>query len=204
MPQQINLYSPILLAPRRYFSAQAVVQALAVFALGLGAMGLWSEAKTRELRQATASTRSGLLAERQRIEKDLAQQPAAASVSALEQELEQARRGLSERQALLQELGGQAQRAAPTAVLRLLAQTTPAPVWLTDVRLAQGRVELAGMTLKPEALRPWVAQLEADARLAGLSLSAVKVEHAPASAGAPTWTFRITHGHAPAAAAGPK
>ena len=49
MAQQINLYSPILLAPRRYFSALAMVQSLAVLAVGLLALSLWSVNHTQGL-----------------------------------------------------------------------------------------------------------------------------------------------------------
>ena len=45
MPQQINLCTPILLTQKRYFSAQTMVQALAVFVVlggGLCAYWVWS------------------------------------------------------------------------------------------------------------------------------------------------------------------
>src|SRR6218665_183191 len=42
MPQQINLCTPLLLAPKRYFSAQTMALALAVFFVLGGAMcGAW-------------------------------------------------------------------------------------------------------------------------------------------------------------------
>ena len=42
MPQQINLCTPLLLAPKRYFSAQTMALALAVFLVLGGAMcGAW-------------------------------------------------------------------------------------------------------------------------------------------------------------------
>ena len=45
MPQQINLFTPILLTQKRYFSARTMVQALAVFVIlggGLCAYWVWS------------------------------------------------------------------------------------------------------------------------------------------------------------------
>ncbi len=45
MPQQINLSTPVLLAQKRYFSAQTMVLSLLVFlvaGLAMTAYGLWS------------------------------------------------------------------------------------------------------------------------------------------------------------------
>lgn len=198
MAQQINLYSPILLAPRRYFSALAVVQALGLFVLGLGALAVWSEVKTQELRAAMAAAAQGMAAERQRIDAALALQPAARDGAALEQELAQAGRVLAQSQALLADLTGAA-HPAPAKLLQLLALTTPAPVWLTEIRLSAGQAELAGLTLQTEALRPWLARLQADNRAGGLgdlARGSMRVEQAPPTGGAPAWAFRVGQGAA--------
>ena len=41
MPQQINLCTPILLAQKRYFSAQTMLQAVAVFVVLGGALCMY-------------------------------------------------------------------------------------------------------------------------------------------------------------------
>ena len=66
----------------------------------------------------------------------------------------------------------------------------------------RSRLELNGMTLQPEALRPWLAQLAqhpltAEQRLAAMKLERVATSRpAPAGAGsvpsgAPTWSFQL-------------
>lgn len=193
MPQQINLYSPILLTPRRHFSAAAMLQALAVLALGLAALGGWIVQGNLRLKADLESARNAASAEQKRLRGAL-QAPAGspADTQALEQQLAQARARLAEHEQWLKAL----QAAPPTHSLLLqhLAQTVPAPVWLTDVRLQQGRIELAGMTLQPEALRPWLARLAEHPALAGQVLNAVKVERAEA---ADAWSFRL-HSAVPA------
>jgi Tfp pilus assembly protein PilN len=196
MAQQINLYSPILLTPRRYFSALAMTQALAALLLGLLLMCGWSVQSTQALRDSVASATAADSQERQRLAAELARRPAAPRDStALEQELVQARRQLAERQAVLAEIGhapgGSA--AARSALLRLLAQTLPASAWLTEVRLADGRVELLGQTLRPEELRPWLATLAQQPALAGQTLRAVKVERRDGSE-PDAWAFHIVSG----------
>ena len=203
MAQQINLYSPILLAPRRYFSALAMVHSLAVLALGLAGLGAWSVQSTQQLRHNLASATQSHEAEKQRLVKRIAQRaPAPQDLTALQQELTQARQQLAQRQLLLTELSPAADAAGAqrSTLLTLLAQTVPAPVWLTQVRMADGRVELEGLTRQPEALQPWLAALSAHAALAGQALRAAKVERREA-ADRDAWRFRVLSSRSAVAAA---
>ena len=205
MAQQINLYSPILLAPKRYFSALAMLQALALLTVGLVGLSLWSVSHTQGLKRDLASATAADGAEQQRLQLALAARPATPSnVSALEQELAQARRQLADREALLASLSAPTPsgRISRSTLLRLLAQTLPASAWLTEVRLVDGRVELAGATLQPETLRPWLDRLSAHPALAGQALEAIKVERRDVDAGRgrETWSFRVVSGRGGAAA----
>ena len=205
MPQQINLYSPILLTPRRYFSAAAMLQALAVLGLGLGVLGGWVVHGTQQLRQGVAAAQQTSAGEKQRLTSELLLKPAPSKDnSALEQQAAQARSQLAERLALLAELDAAttAPQVAHSVLLRHLAQTVPSAVWLTEVKLVQGRVELAGMTLQPEALRPWLARLAEHPALAEQALRTVRVERVEKAEGAAggdvgigpgaeTWRFRL-------------
>jgi Tfp pilus assembly protein PilN len=199
MAQQINLYSPILLAPKRYFSALAMAQALAALVVGLAGLSLWSVSHTQSLKRDLASATAADTAEQQRLQGALAARPAApTNVSALEQELAQARKQLAEREALLASMRAPApgNGISRSALLRLLAQTLPASAWLTEVKLEGGRVELAGATLQPEALRPWLDRLSAHPALAGQALEAVRVERRETDAGPgrESWAFRVVSG----------
>lgn len=194
MAQQINLYSPILLTPKRHFSALAMLQSLSVLALALLALCLWTVFTSQRLQHEMGDTARHDADERHQLEAALAQRAKAPKDStALEQELTQARQALAARQALLVELARADDDHARgrAAMLQLLAQTVPAPVWLTEVRLGDGRLELSGMTLQPESLRPWLTRLAAEPALAGQALAAVKVERSDAATGAEVWSFRV-------------
>ncbi len=212
MAQQINLYSPILLAPKRYFSALAMLQALAVLAVGLVGLSLWSVSHTQGLKRDLASASAADSAEQQRLRVALAARPTApTSLSALEQELAQARKQLAEREALLASIATPAPGSSGisrSALLRLMAQTLPASAWLTEVRLVDGRIDIAGATLQPETLRPWLDRLSAHPALAGQTLEAVQVERRDANVGAgpESWSFRVVSGRSgstPATPSGP-
>jgi len=195
MAQQINLYSPILLQPKRYFSALAMLQALGALLLGLLTLGGWVEFNTAQQQRELATTTAAQAAERQRLQAELASRPTAAKdTSALEQELVQARQAVAERQHLLAELSSPATSISRAGLLRLIAQTAPDKLWLTEVLLSEGRMELAGVSLQPEQLRPWIARLLEQPALQGLLLRTVAVDAADAAARDSremSWSFRI-------------
>jgi Tfp pilus assembly protein PilN len=211
MAQQINLYSPILLAPKRYFSAQAMAQSLAVLAVGLVALSLWSVNHTQVVRRNLASATAVDNAEQQRLKVALASRPvpsqSATNLSAMEQELAQVRGQLADREAMLASVSAPApgSRISRSTLLRVLAQTLPDSAWLTEVKLVDGRVELAGATLQPETLRPWLDRLSANPALAGQALEAVRVERrdGDAASGREIWSFRVVSGRSATPAAAP-
>lgn len=216
MPQQINLSTPILLAQKRYFSAQTLVQGLAAFVLVGGALcayGVWS------LNLASAGLRKTLdaqAAELTSLQAALAQSKAGAGpiAAALTQELAAQRSTLALREKSLEELqqGLFHPGWGHSSRLQLLAQTIPAQVWVTQVQADARQLEVSGFTLEPAALNDWVARLAASPLLKDQQLATVKVEHASvamvkASLGAarPVWTFSLLNAVAkPATVTGSK
>jgi Tfp pilus assembly protein PilN len=196
MAQQINLHSPILLAPKRYFSALAMVQALAALAVGLAGLCAWTLNSTQTLKRDLQSASAAHGAERQRLSGMLAQRPARASDSAILQEVAAEERLLAERRrqrdGLMQGLALEGR--SHSAWLRLLAQTVPGPVWLTEVKLGDKGVQISGQTRQPEALRPWLATLSGHPLAGGHAFAAVQVERGTAASGNELWSFQVAGG----------
>jgi Tfp pilus assembly protein PilN len=195
MAQQINLRTPILLAQKKYFSADTMAMALGVFVLLGGVLaGLW----VWRLKESTAAlniTSANYTRERDSLQATIkARQDAAApAAAALKQELQAKREELAARQAILGDLskGLLVPGRGHAARMRLVARSIPAQVWVTDVQADEARLEVRGFTLEPAALNAWVAALAADPLLKGQALSAVKVERAklegsPGAAAGPT------------------
>lgn len=157
MPQQINLFHPVLLAPRRHFPATAMAQALGLWTVALVALSGWVLWRTQALQAELAQAQAGQAAEQQQLQQALAQRAATqGDPAAVQQELDAVLARVAERQRLLDELGG-ANAGSPTALLSTLAQTLPPAVWLDQIRWAPGGWALQGQTLEPEALRQWLA-----------------------------------------------
>ena len=195
MAQQINLYSPIFLAPQRHFSARAMVQALGVVGLALALLCAWVAVSGLALRRELEASVGRDTQERERLVAALAAQPASGpALVALNHELAKVQADLAQRRRALDELerGLATPQSSHAARLKLIAQSLPPAAWLTDVKLADGRIELAGLTRQPDVLRPWLERLAREPLTAGLPLSALKVERA----GDDGWRFAIA-GSAP-------
>jgi len=186
MPQQINLCTPNLLTQKRYFSAQTMAQALAVVLLlggGLCAYWVWSIDSASEGFRKTLATQAREL---ESLQAAIAQSKAgAAPVDAnLTKDVQSRRAELVQRERLLQELqrGGFKPGWGHSSRLQLLAQTIPAPVWLTEVKADDTQLEVSGFTLDPAALSDWVAKLGTSPLLEGQKLTTVKVENVSVAA----------------------
>ena len=221
MPQQINLCTPILLTQKRYFSAQTMVQALAVFLVlggGLCAYWVWSLNTASEGFRRTLATQALELASLQAAIQQGKAYAAPVDV-ALTQELQSRRDELQPREKLMEAL--QRGRFQPgwghAARLQLVAQSVPSQVWVTQVKADESQLDISGFTLEPAALNDWVGKLATSPLLQGQTLTTVKVESAitpsvPSTvASAPTtapramWSFNLVSAVAkPAAAAGVK
>jgi Tfp pilus assembly protein PilN len=207
MPQQINLCTPILLTQKRYFSALAMVQALALFALvggGLAAYWVWSlKAASRELRTTVAAATEDATKLKAAIQtrKAVALPPDPALV----QQLQTRRLDEIRREKILFELRRGLFRAGfgHSDRLQLVAQSIPAPVWVTAIREDEVRMEVSGFTLEPSALNDWVARLAASPLMQGKALATIKVDRVAAEPQAAAGLVAAT-GTPAAAASAPK
>lgn len=196
MAQQINLHSPILLAPKRYFSALAMVQALSALAVGLTGLCAWTLHSTQTLRRDLLSASAAHDMERQRLSSALAQRAAPAADSAVLQEVALEEKLLAQRLRLRDGLtqGLAREGHSHSAWLRLLAQTVPGAVWLTEVKLGDKGVQISGQTRQPEALRPWLQTLSGHQLAGGHSFAALQVERGTAASGSELWSFQVAGG----------
>ena len=185
MPQQINLCTPILLTQKRYFSAQTMAQALAVFVLlggGLCAYWVWSLNSASEGFKKTLATQAQELASLQAAIQQ-GKLGAGPLEAALAQQLQGQKLDLQQRQTLMEALQRGLFRPGwgHAARLQLVARSIPAQVWLTDLKADDNQLALTGFTLEPAALNDWVSRLATSPLLEGQQLSTVKVEHASAA-----------------------
>jgi Tfp pilus assembly protein PilN len=214
MPQQINLCSPVLLAPKRYFAASTMLQVVGLFVLvgGLGtAAWVWNTTSTSaELTRVL----EGQKQQASQLQAALAVQTAAASPldPALQNQRKALEADVARQQGVLRglEQGRMAPGEAHSDRLALVSRSIPEKVWVTGLLADSTRLEVGGYTLEPSALNDWVARLSLSPLMQGLRLATVKVQSTrlPPSAGtspttaAPvgpeTWSFTLISAQTPA------
>lgn len=212
MAQQINLLTPILLAPKRYFSALTLLQATAVLSVAGLAASAWLQQRDRSAKADHQAQLAQFATQRQQLIVARANLPAPLDANALQQQLQALEAGNTQRQALLASLGSEGHRnhgQRHSDLLALVARTLPESVWLSELHYTPGRLELVGGTLNTGVLRPWFGQLGDHPLLAGQELSALRVERlgmpgtepsarplldlggALAPVSVPVWAFRV-------------
>ena len=211
MPQQINLCTPLLLAPKRYFSAQTMAQALAVFLLVGGALcatWVWNLSHaTAELLRLQTQQAAELAALKAAMVANAAR--AAPLSPALQAQVQGLRAQVQVQENVLFALqqGHLVQGAAHSDRLALVSRSIPAPVWVTGVEADATRLEVTGYTLEPAALNDWVNRLALSPLMQGLRLATVKVQSARQAkaaadalalpAGREAWSFTLVSAQPP-------
>ena len=197
--QKINLFARTK-SPKRvysYSSAETMFQTLAVLMVLGGCLStywVWSLNSTGEY--LTKSMAAQAIEIESLKQKNADGQPSAA----LEQELQDSRTELLQREKLAQELqrGLLSPGWGHAARLQLVAQSIPAQVWVTKMSSDEAQFEISGFTLEPAALGKWVAILAASPLFEGQHLSTVNIDNARTSmqeavSGTlrPTWSFSL-------------
>lgn len=209
MPQQINLCTPMLLPQKRPFEANTMVMALAAFLIVGGGLCAYWVSSLNSSSQSLQNNLDSLNKDRESLVAVIKSQQAVTGgkvvdpsqdVELLQVQLVQRERLLTEmRRGLLMEGQGQSAR------LRLVAETIPSQVWVTELVADENQMEVRGYTFVPSALNDWVARLAVNPVLEGQTLSAIHVArvNTPATNAAapsvtagggnvpPTWSFTL-------------
>lgn len=199
MPQQINLYIPVLLTQQRYFSALVMVQALLAL-IALGALLVFYEVTS--LHRQNSTLRQTLSAQATALEgmhtaARLKQATTVPVELGLAQDLEARRADLQRVERMLVELQPGVFRPGEghSARLALVARSIPATAWVTLVRADAARFEVSGFTFEPATLNTWINQLGASPLLTGQRLATVAVAKVAGPAGGtrPVWSFNLVN-----------
>jgi Tfp pilus assembly protein PilN len=179
MSQQINLYNPIFLKQKHYFSALTMVQALAVVlvgALGIYAFEVW---QNRTLERVLAETDQRVAAQREQLLKFAKEYSEQGASRALTDDLAKAEGRLQQRQALLSDLrtgvGGDIQGFSP--YLGALAKQATPGVWLTGIEIgARGSsLVLRGRALESRMVPAYIRALNREAPMQGRAVGELQL-----------------------------
>jgi len=179
MSQQINLYNPVFLKQKHYFSAATMVQALAVVLAGALGMVAFEVRQNRTLEAVLASTEGQVTAQREQIvrfSKEFSEQGAS---RALANDLKRVEERLQLRQALLGDMktgvGGNSEGFS-RYLAALARQITPG-VWLTGVEFGakDGDLLVKGRALESRMVPAYIRALSREAPLTGRAVGELRM-----------------------------
>jgi len=193
MSQQINLYNPIFLKQKHYFSAATMAQALVLVLAGSLGMYAFEVRQNRTLERVLADTDKQVSTQREQMIRFSREHSAQGASRALMDELTRAQQRLQQRQALLAEIktgvGGDADGFA--RYLSALARQHVPGVWLTGVQIGpKSDLVIKGRALESQMVPAYIRALNREEPIAGRRVAELQMtakgEPAPAAAGAPT------------------
>jgi len=180
MSQQINLYNPVFLKQKHYFSAVTMVQALAVVLAGSAGMYAFEVRQNRTLDGVLAEAEKQVVTQREqtlRFAKEFSDQGAS---RALTEELARTEERLQRRQELLGEIktgvGGDTE--GYSRFLGALARQGTPGVWLTGVEISakqSGDVVIRGRALESRMVPAYIRALNREAPFAGRAVGELRM-----------------------------
>jgi len=171
MSQQINLFNPLFLTQKKYFSAVAMLQALGLLAVGVAAFYGYAISQRASVQSSAAETARAYAAGKDRFARLSAELSPDRAGREMEESMKTAAAELAARQALLSQLhsgvsgtsGGYAQ------FLKALARQSLNGVWLTSIQVDNDgqNLTIRGRATQAEILTAYIQRLGREQALKG-------------------------------------
>lgn len=179
MSQQINLYSPIFLGKKKYFSATTLLQGLALIAISMTTFYAYALYQVSALGTQASDLSKRLEVERARLAKVTVEFAPQQQSNALEQEVRLAEAQLATNQRIAAAFKGGAVGATQgfSEFMRALARQSVNGLWLTgfDVSGSESNMTISGRTLFPALVPVYLQRLNAEPTIKGRQLVSLQM-----------------------------
>ena len=184
MSQQINLFNPLFLEKKKYFSALAMTQALGLIALGMAAFYGFAFWQDGSLARQTGDSAKAYEQQKQGFAKVTADLSPEKRDAQLDQDLKSIEGAVALRQSLLRELGtgALAGPAGYSEYLRAFARQPVYGLWLTSIQIAEGggQLTMSGRALQADLVPVLIGRLKQESVLRGRPLEALAITRSTA------------------------
>ncbi len=179
MSQQINLYNPIFLQKRKYFSAVTMLQALGLLLGGILAFYGYALMESRALTRVAEDTRKQLQAQSEQVGRLTREFSPQGRSKLLEDELARATVRLKQREDLLSVLrtGGLGNTDGFARYLGALARQTIPGVWLTGFTISgdEAELRLSGRVLHSDLVPAYIRALNKEEVMRGRRVAELRL-----------------------------
>lgn len=180
MSQQINLFNPIFLKQKKYFSAVAMLQALALLIFGSLMVAAYATYQVSALTKEAALSAAQLQAAQAQLAKVRAEYAPRQKSQALEQQIVKFETDIQSYKQVFDilEKGDFGNTKGYSAYLAAFARQIVDGVWLTGLSLvgAGNEIEVRGRALRPEQIPAYINNLKREPVMQGKSFANLEMQ----------------------------
>ena len=180
MSQQINLFNPVFLNQRKYFSMLAMLQALALLMLGSALFYGYLVYRGKSLASQFDEINKHYIEDQAKLQRYTTELSPQASSQLLESELQSLNAKLAAQNELIQTLKGGAVGNATgySEYMRAFAHQTVNGLWLSSFDINDGATQMTirGAVLSPELLPAFIQRLNQEPVMRGKLFSSLQMQ----------------------------
>lgn len=189
MSQQINLFNPIFLKQKKYFSALTMLQALGLIAVGAALFYAYAVYQVNQLSRQADEAGKRYAAEQNRLMRYASEYSPQRNAQLLEEQL----RGLEAQAAAQQDLienlksGAMDNTSGYSEYLRAFARQVIPGLWLTGFAIDNNgkQLSLSGRATDPSLVPGYIQRLDREKVMQGKSFAALQMQQPKADGGKP-------------------
>lgn len=180
MSQQINLFNPVFLKQKKYFSVIAMLQALALIAVGSALFYGYAVYQVQQLARQSEETAKRYMADQARLARYTAEYSPQKSGLLLAEELKQAEAQLAMQQKILHTLknGVIGNTTGYAEYMRAFSRQAVSGLWLTGFNITgdAAQMSMSGAVLRPELVPVYVRRLNQEQVMRGKSFASLQMQ----------------------------
>ncbi len=180
MSQQINLFNPIFLRQRKYFSVTAMLQALVLIALGSGLFYVYAAYQVKMLTRQSEETSKRYTAEQLRLSRYSAEFSPQLSRQLLEEQLKNSEAKAAAQHELIKTVksGALGNTTGYSEYLRAFARQSVHGLWLTGFNITgdAASMEIKGAVLFPELVPAYIQKLGQEKVMRGKIFASLQMQ----------------------------
>ena len=180
MSQQINLFNPVFLKQRKYFSLLAMLQALALIVLGSLFLYGYAQYQVKQLERQSEESGKRFKAEQARLAQYTSEFSPQQANLALQAEIRQLEKDLAEQTRVVDTLksGSVGNTTGYSQYMRAFSRQSVQGLWLTAFHLTgdAAQISLSGRVLDPALLPGFIQRLGKEQVMQGKSFATLQMQ----------------------------
>ncbi|BBI98653.1 hypothetical protein FGKAn22_03460 [Ferrigenium kumadai] len=188
MSQQINLFNPVFMKQRKYFSLLTMLQALGLIMAGSLCFYAYANYQVRQLEKQAAESVKGYEAEQARLVRFSAEFSPQLAGKQLQDEVQQMEKHVADQSDLIETLksGAVGNTTGYSEYLRAFARQVVPGVWLTGFTLIgdASQISLKGGAVSPESLPVYIQRLSKERIMQGKTFATLQMQQPKTDGGA--------------------